>query len=85
MNIKTTRYTLSWKLTVSLLPLFQIIPQNRNRGNIFYSFYEDTIAPISKPHEDATKKENYRPVSIININAKVLNRILQTEYKTHHK
>ena len=33
------------------------------------SFYEATITPILKPDKDITKKENYRPISLININA----------------
>ena len=34
------------------------------------SFYEATITLIPKPQKDITKKENYRPVSLINIAAK---------------
>jgi hypothetical protein len=39
-------------------------------------FYEYTITLIPKPHKDPTKKENFRPISLMKINAKVLNKIL---------
>ena len=40
------------------------------------AFYEAPITLLPKPHKDPTKKENFRIISLININAKILNKIL---------
>ena len=54
-----------------LLKLFQKIAEE---DKLQKSFSEATIIP--KPDKDATKKENFRPVSLMNIDAKILNKIL---------
>ena len=65
-----------------LLKLFQNIAEGETVPN---SFYQATITLISEPDKDVTKKENYRPISLMNIDSKILNKILANRIQQHIK
>jgi hypothetical protein len=54
--------TFKEELTPILLKFFQEIEREETLPN---SFYEASITLVSKPNKDITRKENYRPISLM--------------------
>ena len=74
--------TLREELTPILLKLFQNIAEG---GTLPNSFYEATITLIPKAEKDVTKKQNYWPISLLNIDEKILDKILANKIQQHIK
>ena len=69
-----------------LIPiLLKFFPNVEEEGILPKTFCESTITLIPKPDKDTMKKENYRTISLMDINTKILNKILANRIQQHIK
>ena len=60
-----------------LIPvLHKLFHKIETEGTLPNSFYEATITLVPKPHKDPAKKEEIRPIYLMNTDEKMLNKIL---------
>ena len=59
-----------------ILILFKLFQKIKEEGELSNSIYEASVTLISTSDKDTTEKDNYRSVSLMNIDAKILSTIL---------
>lgn len=69
-----------WQLKIINTNLSQFLPKTEEEEILPNSLYKANITLI--PNPENTQKGNYRPVSLMNVDAKIPNKTLATEYNS---
>lgn len=65
--------------------MLRLIPQIEAEMALPNSFHYATVTMIPKPHKGPIKKENYRPISLINIDAEIINKMIANRIQEYIK
>ena len=57
----------------------------KDKGTLPSSFYKTSIVLIPKPETDTTRKENCRPISLLNTEAKIIHKTPANQVQQHIK
>ena len=63
--------------------LLKLFLKTAEEGTLPNSFYKATITPDTKPDKDNTQKRKLHPISLMNIDAKICNKILANRIQQH--
>jgi hypothetical protein len=69
-----------------LLPiLLKLFHEIEREGTLPNTFYEASITLIPKVGKDTSTKKNYRPISLMNIDTEILNKMMASQIQQHIK
>lgn len=58
--------------------LHKLFQRTQEKGTLPNLSYEASIIPIPKPDNDITRKENYRPIFLMRIGAKIFHNLVKS-------